>query len=631
VTQTNRKTGERQILFEEETVAAVKSDFERRRAARRPFEAQWQLNENFALGNQHCSIDALGEVRDDERDYFWQERESFNHIASIVETRLAKLNRVRPVMSVRPASGDDCDVKTAKAASKILSSASAALNLDALLADGAVWSELTGSAFYKISWDENGGGRVGSIDGAPVFEGDVKIEVCSPYELYPDELTRSNIADCRSLIHARAVDVDDIESTYGVRVPPDGEARIVAPSMFSGGGGLSLSGTAQGVGGTDAGKSALVIERYTLPNKDNPSGEFVAVAGNRLLYYGDLPYVNGENETRTFPFVKQDSLKRAGCFFGQSMVERAIPIQRAYNAVKNRKHEFLNRIAMGVLTVEDGSVDLDNLAAEGLSPGKIIVYRQGGTPPRLMNPGDVPSDFSAEEDRLLNEFISVSGVSEIMRSSSVPSVATSGVALQLLIEQDDTRLSVTAELVRQAAREIGRQVLRLYKQFASRPRLTRFVGENGEVELMSFTASDIGCDDVVFDTENELNSTLAMRQNTVFELLKSGLLHDGDGRLDEETRYRILDTLGYGGWESKTDERAVHIKRADRENAGAVGGEKLEVCELDNHELHIARHTRFALTDSNFVGRRGGAARERLLSHIREHKRYGEEESGTGE
>ena len=123
MTQTNRKTGERQILFEEETVAAVKSDFERRRAARRPFEAQWQLNENFALGNQHCSIDALGEVRDDERDYFWQERESFNHIASIVETRLAKLNRVRPVMSVRPASGDDCDVKTAKAASKILSSA----------------------------------------------------------------------------------------------------------------------------------------------------------------------------------------------------------------------------------------------------------------------------------------------------------------------------------------------------------------------------------------------------------------------------------------------------------------------------------------------------------------------------
>lgn len=97
------------------------------------------------------------------------------------------------------------------------------------------------------------------------------------------------------------------------------------------------------------------------------------------------------------------------------MVERAIPIQRAYNAVKNRKHEFLNRIAMGVLTVEDGSVDLDSLEGDGLGPGKIIVYRQGSTPPKLMNCGSVPSDFSVEEDRLLREFVEVSGVSEIMR------------------------------------------------------------------------------------------------------------------------------------------------------------------------------------------------------------------------
>ncbi len=626
---TDRKTTENKLLTEEEIVSDVQNDFSRRRAARRAFEAQWQLNTNFALGNQHCSIDALGEVTDDGRDYFWQERESFNHIASIVETRLAKLNRVRPVMSVRPASGDDGDIKTAKAASKILASASAALNLDSVLSDGAVWSELTGSVFYKIGWNENGGAKVGSIDGEPVFEGDVKIEVCPPYELYPDELTRSSVSDCRSLIHARVVDVDDIESAYSVRVPPDGEVRVVAPAMFSDGGGLSLSGAAQGVAAQGTSSGALVIERYTLPSKAKPQGELAVVAGGRLLYYGGLPYINGENQTRTFPFVKQDAIKRAGCFFGQSMVERAIPIQRAYNAVKNRKHEFLNRIAMGVLTVEDGSVDLDNLAAEGLSPGKIIVYRQGGTPPRLMNPGDVPSDFAAEEDRLLNEFIAVSGVSEIMRSSSVPSSATSGVALQLLIEQDDTRLSVTAEIVRQAAREIGRHILRLYKQFASRPRLTKFVGENGEVELMSFTASDIGCDDVVFDTENELSSTLAMRQNTVFELLKSGLLYDGDGRLNEETRYRILDTLGYGGWESKTDERAVHIKRADKENLSVCSGGKIEVCELDEHELHIARHTRFALTDSNFGGRRGGAAREKLLAHIREHKQYKETESGT--
>ena len=40
--------------------------------------------------------------------------------------------------------------------------------------------------------------------------------------------------------------------------------------------------------------------------------------------------------------------------------------------IKNRKHEFLNRISMGVLTVEDGSVDLDNLSEAGLEKLKAL-------------------------------------------------------------------------------------------------------------------------------------------------------------------------------------------------------------------------------------------------------------------
>lgn len=448
-------------VFVEDIVREVREDYFERRRQRRAFEAQWRLNANFALGNQYCSIDRAGELQEDEKDYFWQEREVFNHIASIVETRLAKLNRVRPAMSVRPASGDDDDLKIASVASKILSSASSKIDLDALLATGTMWSELTGSVFYKIVWDDNGGAEVGAVNAKPVFEGDVKVEVCPPYEIYPDCLTRQSVKDCFSLIHARAVHVEDIRRTYGAAVAPEEGLETAAPDAAVVSGGLGYYGTAAVVTRRTKSDSAVVIERYTMPTEDKPDGELAVVAGSELLYYGGLPYVNGTDGKRGFPFVKQDSLQRAGCFFGQSMVERAIPLQRAYNAVKNRKHEFLNRLAMGVLTVEDGSVDMENLAEEGLSPGKVIVYRQGSTPPRLMDGGRVPADFAAEEDRLLNEFIAVSGVSEIMRSSSLPSAATSGVALQLLIEQDDTRLSVTAELVRGAAKEIGQHVLRL--------------------------------------------------------------------------------------------------------------------------------------------------------------------------
>ena len=607
-------------IASEEIVADVVADYERRRAARRRFEAQWRLNENFVLGNQFCSVGPSAEVTEDEKDYFWQEREVFNHIASVVDTRLAKLGRVRPVMSVRPASGDDADIKTAQAASKILKSAQEAHDFDSILSDGTMWSEITGSVFYKVTWDDDGGAVVGSIDSRLVHEGDVKIEVCPPYEIYPDDLTRMDVNDCSSVIHARAVPVGEIERVYGVKVESEAGLDVVEPALVGGVGGLFSSGSAFASARGERNDCALVIERFDMPTAEYPHGTHTAVAHGKLLYFGELPYENGEGGSRALPFVKQDCMRRAGCFFGTSMVERTIPIQRAYNAVKNRKHEFLNRIAMGVLTVEDGSVDIDNLADEGLSPGKIIVYRQGSQPPRLMNCGDVPNDFAIEEERLLGEFISVSGVSEIMRSSSIPSGATSGVALQLLIEQDDTRLSVSAELVRKAARDIARKILRLYRQFASRPRLVRFVGENGEVELMSFTSSDMSCDDVGFDTENELSESLAMRQNTIFELLSRGLLYGEDGRLDEDTRYKVLDTLGYGGWESKSDSRKVHVRRAEKENAIVKTGGEIEPSVLDDHELHIARHTSFALTDSNFDCKRGVAARTALTEHIRRHK-----------
>src|SRR5690606_27134230 len=120
------------------------------------------------------------------------------------------------------------------------------------------------------------------------------------------------------------------------------------------------------------------------------------------------------------------------------VIERCIPIQRAYNAVKNRKHEFLNRISMGIMAVEDGSVDIENLEEEGLAPGKVLVYRQGSNTPKMLSTGSVPTDFILEEDRLLNEFLTISGVSDLLRRANT-STSLSGVALQLLIEQDEVR------------------------------------------------------------------------------------------------------------------------------------------------------------------------------------------------
>jgi len=606
------------LKSEEDIVKDVQLDFEKRRMDRRYMESKWRLNINFWLGNQHSQIGIRGDIEDTDNDYYWQERETYNHIAPIIETRLAKLGRVRPKMSVRPSSGDEEDIRAAVVSSKILECVYQKINFDEIVAKATAWSEVTGSSFYKISWDSNMGKRVGDKINSELFEGDVRIDSCSPFEIFPDTLAVDTIADCNSIIHAKAMHIDDIEEIWGKRIEKCKNTILdldVVRFVVQNNHGLSMEREKVQE------DYCIVVERYTRPNKHLPNGELVIVSGDVLLYHGDLPYFIGSDGKLELPFVKQNALFVPGSFFGLSVIERAIPIQRAYNAVKNRKHEFLNRLAVGVLAVEDGSVDIDNLTEEGLAPGKILAYRQGGSIPRMLDSGRLPPEFNSEEDRLRNEFITISGVSEIVRNSDIPGQVSSGVAIQLLLEQDDTRLSLTAQSIKQAIRQLAQFVLRMYRQFAVAGRLDRIVGDDNEVELLSWKSSDLNSDDVVFDTVNELSNTPAAKQNMLFELLKNGLLFDQEGKLSDTMRHKMLDALGYGGWENSQSLDTLHIKRATLENTNALK-QKLEVEEIDRHDLHIDIHTAHLL---------GGALRKSkdflqikkiLIEHIKEHKKF---------
>ncbi len=609
------KKKEEQILIEE-----TLNDFKKRQTERKPFDAQWQLNMNFLMGNQYCSVGYNHDIEEYDKEYFWQQREVFNHIATIVETRLAKLNNVRPTMTVVPVSNDESDVKTAKTSKKIVNSIYKKEDMSKLIADATRWSEVTGSVFYKIFWD-NDKGQIFAKDenGRSIKMGDVNISICSPFEIFP-ESTTSTLEDSKSLIHAKAYHVDDIEQIWGKKVA-GGDINIFSlDNITQGLGGLGYNSQATRIINTKKSNYALVIEKYEKPSVLFPNGRLIIIAGNELLYVGDLPYINGADGERTFPFVKQVCLEQSGSFWGNSIIERIIPIQRAYNAVKNRKHEYLNRLSMGVLTVEDGSVDVENLEDEGLSPGKILVYRQGASAPSYMSNTTVPIDFTREEQRLLEEFKTISGVSDLLNASATYA-NMSGVALQLLIEQDETRLSVTTDNLKVAIKKISKHILRLYKQFATVPRLLKIAGDHGELEVMYFSASDISSDEVTFETDTELNESLAQRRSMVFELLNAGLLQDEDGKLSNRMRIKALELLGFGVWESAQDINELHQKKASSENAKFLNGEAQDVLEIDNHDIHINEHIAFML-GSEFEKKQSEKLKENIINHIRKHKEF---------
>lgn len=597
-----------------ELAREVTDDFLRRREERRAIENGWALNINFFSGNQYCDISPTGTVVEEDARFYWQSRRVFNHIAPTVESRIAKLEKQKPELRVRAFSDEEGDLQAAKLATGVLKYVQERVGLQESMSKALVWSETCGSVFYKVLWNEQGGRQIAADEqGKPVYEGEVQVSVVPPFEIFPDRLDAEDFDGVRSVIHAQAVSVEYIREKFGVAMEGRDVSGLMGYSEPSAGklpAAIAKKNTATMKDGE------ILIERYTLPCGAYPEGRLEIVAGEKLLYAGELPYVNGERGMRTFPFVKQDCLRLPGAFFSGSVIDRLIPVQRAYNAVRNRKHEFLNRASMGVLTVEDGSVDTDELSEEGLLPGKILVYRQGGKAPEMLDCGSVPSEFKDEEEWLEKEFSLISGVSDLS-TNSTPVRVTSATGLQLLLTQDDNRLSATTACIERAMKEIGRQILRLYRQFAGTARLMTLTGENKKTQAYYFNASRLDVSDIQFESQDAASPE--EKKRVLLQLYEAGLLTEEDGRLSQENKNRILEAFGFGSYENAKDISALHAAKAGEENL-ALKTADVAVDEYDDHELHVHEHIRFLLSAEFKRAKEQEQIKGRFLAHISAHK-----------
>ena len=608
--------------IKEKIAKEVIDDFKNRAEARKSFDTIWQINMNFLMGNQYCNIGYGGQIEEADRQFFWQEREVYNHIAPIYDIRYAKLSRIKPDINVIPATSDERDKQSAKASKKIYKSLKNKLEIENKITQAIKWSEVCGTVFYKVSWNNNLGQTVAvDKDGNKVKSGEVELSVVSPFEIYPDSQTCESLRDCQSLLHAKAYTTEQIKSMYGVDVKGEKINTFSLDNVSVGVGGLGFNGTATKLIETTKDNSAIVIEKYVRPNSEYPNGRLIIVAGDKLVYDGELPYLCGEDKTRDFPFIRQTSIEEPGCFWGTSVIERLIPVQRAFNAVKNRKHEFINRLSLGVLSVEDGSVDLDNLEEEGLCPGKVLVYRQGATEPKYLQSESIPAGLSDEENNLLDEFNKISGVNDLLSTSTISS-NISGNALELLISQDETRLNASIESIKSACKEIAKKILRLYKQYAIFPRIAKIVGENGQIEMFYFSSSDISSDDIELENQTDGSQTLTQRREMIFSLLEKGIFQDENGTLTNRMKCKILEMLGLGIWENAQDLNELHLKRADGENIKMIKGDEVDVSEIDDDKLHLNEHIAFMLGEDFEKAKAKNSKLEKMfLEHIHKHKK----------
>lgn len=617
-------------LFAEDLVEMVDREAEKRRQQRLPFELQWRLNANFLSGNQHCDINVhRSTVENYEPLYDYMSREVFNRIAPIMETRLSHLMRVDYGASVLPKSGEYEDMQKAGIADRLLylrrKNEDYRAGFDRIMG----LSELTGSAFVMCWWDQarpfaGGGGQTIEEGAHQKTLGDVAFTVLSPYEVLPEDLYAEEVEEQPSLIVEQIKSVSEIFDLYGVMLS-GGKVSSCGFTAASGAGGLGYESGTMALGQVFKEDSVILRTYMEKPSGAYPAGRLIITAGGMLLYYGALPYDR-------YPLCAVKSGSVAGQFFGKSVIENMIPLQRSYNGIKNRINDYINRSTCGQLLIEEGSVDADDLNDRGLAPGAPIVYSRGSALPALLETPTL-SDFAcAQCEKIEKDMEYAAGVSGMMAGGTLPAAVSSAAAIEILQNLDTTRLSLYAENIRKGVLSLFAIWLSIYRRYVTEKRALCLAGRNKRGAVVEFLGSDLCYDELYFEKENELQVKEEEQRRMYVEALQLGLFSDENGKLSAEAKINgIRRLLGREG-QTPFAENEVQRDNARNENADFEAGEELFVSAFDDHALHLNEHRLFALQDRFRSLEKTDRERVKpFLLHIDAHKRALEESFWKGD
>ena len=625
---------EGKTLFKEDIIKDVLDKLEERRTERSILEQQWTLNANFLVGNQYCEINTYrGEIEQLEPVYDWLEREAFNQIAPLIETRIANLKKINYMMRVKPATNELDDYAKAEVSTSILQHTQKVSDFESKKNTMIHWNELCGNCFWLSWWDKDKGEKYATETVIDVdeegnerkreiafYQGDIDYGLITPYEVFPESVFKQGVEAQRSIILEQVKTVEDIYDLYGVKVEGS-EINTFELTPVTSGGGLGYENTIVAMGHRTISDAQKVITYFERPSKHKPNGRMIIIIGDsELVYYGNLPYSR-------IPLVQCVCREVPGQFFGKSVIEDLIPRQRAYNGCLNRIHEFIKRVALGNMIVEEGSIDIDFYEQDGLAPGAMLVYKNGTNPPVPIPNGQLPQEIMTERYNLKTDMEYVAGTSQLMVNGATPSGVTSGTAISNLMEIDSTRMSLTGDHIRNSVKKLSILWLEIYKMYATTRRVVNYVGSNNIGKALVWCNEDINSFDVEYTTENELLMSEDAQKQRFFDAYNMGLFTDSEGRIPERVKQRALEFMKIGNYSDIMNINLLQMQAAQRENVFFENGVVPKVSELDEHEIHLEEHLRYALQmDFQVLKHKKPEYAGALEQHIRDHQQIVEAE-----
>lgn len=584
-----------QTTEEQEIVNWVQAKLESRRmsSSRSANESIWLTNIAYYCGIDCVNFDAT--TRQFRASNLLprslsRSRVHVNKILPTVQNRTAKLCKNPPRWDVRPKSSDDADKDAARLSKAVLLQDWETCKINQKQPELLLWTQACGHAYLKVCWDDMMGPRdyIKKEDGTIelVHEGDKRVDVISPFSVFPDELAKS-WDELNDLIEARIRPLNYYRDRYerGYMVKEEDcwltslsyEMRINA--FNSQGGGQSQAGPLK--------NSAIELSYYEKPSKKHPMGRHIIVANGVLLKDGVLPIDE-------LPWSKFDDVKVAGKYNSEAIITHLRSIQDQYNRNKSLRAAWINRTLMGKYISCRGH----QLAAESFNTesGEIVEYDPvpNAPEPKALDVPSIPQYVYTEDEGLLGDINDVSGINQSSRGQ-MESASMPALGMQILVEQDDTRISLQTEANELAFADVGRILLKFTGKYYTKNRLLKEAGKSLDYVVKEFKGEDLrdNFDVHVIRGSTAPGSKVLDRQN-IKTLHQEGYLGNPT---DPTVIEHALSMLEYGD-EFEAWKKQSLVNRSIKKGLDMVqAGIKPPVSEFDNHGMWIQQFDEFRLSD----------------------------------
>jgi len=167
--------------------------------------------------------------------------------------------------------------------------------------------------------------------------------------------------------------------------------------------------------------------------------------------------------------------------------------------------------------------------------------------------------------------------------------------MQILGEEDATRIGIITEIHEQAWADVGRHILKYTSGYYITPRLLKVTGRGLDYTVKSFQGADLRNNHDVFVVRGSMvpNSKVYQRQE-IMNAYQMGLLGDP---ADPKLREKVLSMLEYGDVGEMWQDFSIDMNQINRDLDKIKSGEIPSVHEADNHALHYAEKNRYRKSD----------------------------------